>query len=84
MTHLSDKTVAILATDGYEDSELTSPLEALEEHGATVVIVAPEMGTIIGKKGHEQQVTVNAASANADESDGLVLPGASKMAMRYG
>ena len=56
MAHLTGKTVAFLATDGYEDSELTSPWEAVIEHGAQAVLVAPKAGTIKGKKGHEAQV----------------------------
>ncbi|HMO10699.1 MAG TPA: DJ-1/PfpI family protein, partial [Actinotalea sp.] len=53
MTHLTGKTVAFLATDGFEDSELTSPWQAVTEHGAQAVLVAPKSGTITGKKGHE-------------------------------
>ena len=36
MSHLTGKRVAILATNGYEDSELTSPKAAVTEHGAEV------------------------------------------------
>lgn len=75
MTHLTGKRVAFLATDGYEDSELTSPLEALTGHQATVDIVAPEAGEITGKNGHKQPVTLTTGEANADEYDALVLPG---------
>ena len=38
MSDLSGKTIAIIATDGFEDSELTSPREAVEAAGATVEI----------------------------------------------
>lgn len=75
MTHLSNKRVAILATHGYEDSELTSPLAALREHNAEVDIISTEAGTITGKNGHEQAVTRVTAEANAAEYDALVLPG---------
>ena len=75
MTHLAEKKVAILATDGFEDSELTSPLETLTHHQATVDIVAPESGEITGKKGHVQQVTITTGEAVADDYDALVLPG---------
>jgi putative intracellular protease/amidase len=37
---LSDRTVAILATNGFEESELTSPHAALKAAGATVKIVS--------------------------------------------
>ncbi len=51
MADLSTKTIAIIATDGFEDSELTSPADAVREAGATVKVIAPEAGTISGKKG---------------------------------
>ncbi|WP_449278442.1 type 1 glutamine amidotransferase domain-containing protein [Leucobacter sp. GX24907] len=75
MTHLADKRVAILATDGFEDSELTSPLGALREHGATVAIVSTETGSIAGKNGHEAQVDITTSRADAGDYDALVLPG---------
>lgn len=50
MSHLTGKRVAILATDGFEDSELTSPLSAVVEHGAEAVVISTKTGTITGKK----------------------------------
>lgn len=78
MSHLTGKTVAFLATDGFEDSELTSPWEAVTEHAARVVLVSTEAGTITGKNGHEATVDVTTADARADEYDALVLPGGVK------
>lgn len=75
MSHLTGKTVAFLATNGYEDSELTSPWQAVTEHGATAVLVSPETGTITGKKGHEAQVDQAVADADPSGFDALVLPG---------
>lgn len=75
MSHLTGKKVAFLATHGFEDSELTSPWEAVTEHGATATLVAPESGTITGKKGHEAEVGTTTAEADAADFDGLVLPG---------
>ncbi len=75
MSHLTGKKVAILATNGYEDSELTEPLKALREHNAIVDIVAPEAGSIRGKNGHEEPVTLTTATADAASYDALVLPG---------
>ena len=40
------KKVAILATDGFEESELSSPKEHLEKQGWTAHIVSPKAGTI--------------------------------------
>ncbi|MFL0566169.1 type 1 glutamine amidotransferase domain-containing protein [Microbacterium sp. 179-I 1D1 NHS] len=75
MSTLSGKRVAFLATDGFEDSELTSPWEAVTDAGATAVMIAPEAGTITGKNGHEQSVDATSADAEAAEYDALVLPG---------
>lgn len=75
MTHLTGKRVAILATNGFEDSELTQPLEAVREHGAEVDIVSTNTGTIRGEHGFEAIVSLSTADASADDYDALVLPG---------
>jgi protease I len=75
MSHLTGKTVAFLATNGFEDSELTSPWQAVTEHGAQAVLVSPESGTITGKNGHEAPVDEAVAQADASRFDALVLPG---------
>lgn len=75
MSHLTGKTVAFLATDGFEDSELTAPWAAVTEHGAEAVLVSPKDGAITGKKGHEQAVDEPVAGADPGRFDALVLPG---------
>jgi protease I len=75
MSTLDGKRIAFLATDGFEDSELTSPWEAVSGAGATTVLVAPHDGSITGKNGHEQPVDLLATAADAEEFDALVLPG---------
>lgn len=75
MSHLTGKRVAILATNGYEDSELVSPKQAITEHGAEAVVIAPEPGVITGKNGHEETVQLASAGARAEEFDALILPG---------
>lgn len=76
---LSGKRVAILATDGFEQSELSSPREALQEAGATVELVSLAKGTIRGWKdggwGDSEQVDRIVADAKADDYDALMLPG---------
>ncbi|GHD49375.1 type 1 glutamine amidotransferase [Mycetocola manganoxydans] len=72
---LSGKKVAFLLTDGFEDSELTSPWQAVTDAGASAVLVAPELGTLTGKNGHTQQVDIRAAEATSNNFDALVLPG---------
>lgn len=76
-----EATVAVLATNGYEQSELTEPVNKLREAGATVHIIAPDSGSIRGWKdgdwGDSVDVdrTITEAQARADEYDALVLPG---------
>lgn len=76
MTELLDsKHIALLVTDGFEDSELEKPLEALHTAGAAVTIISIKDGTISGKHGTEVEVDLLAEEAVADDFDGLVLPG---------
>ena len=75
MTSISEAQVAFLATNGYEDSELTSPWEAVTGAGATAIMVSPESDEITGKNGHVQAVDRLVADASADDFDALVLPG---------
>ena len=80
MAHkLDGKKVAILVTHGFEQVELTSPREALDNAGATSHLVAPEGGKVKawdGKDwGKEFDVDVELSAARADEYDGLLLPG---------
>jgi protease I len=79
MKDLSGKKIAILATNGFEESELFQPLEALKKTGAEVLIVSPEKGKIKGwKHGNwSKEIDVDITIDKADESDfdALVLPG---------
>ncbi|MFP7721246.1 type 1 glutamine amidotransferase domain-containing protein [Lysobacter sp. A3-1-A15] len=76
---LQGKTVALLATDGFEQSELNEPRRLLQEAGATVHVVAPKAGSIRGwdKKDWGEEVAVDRtlSEADADSYDALVLPG---------
>ena len=76
---LASKRVAILATDGFEQSELEEPLLALERAGADVAIVSPKSGRIQGmihlEKGEEFDVDISLENAHAEDFDALVLPG---------
>lgn len=75
MSDLTGKRVAFLLTDGFEDSELTSPWEAVTAAGATAVLVSSADGSITGKNGHEQSVDLSSGAADASDFDALVLPG---------
>lgn len=79
MHNLKGKTVAILATDGFEESELRRPLTALKDAGAQVDIVAPDPGKITGwSNGNwsdSEDVDVTVSEAFEKEYNALVLPG---------
>jgi protease I len=79
---LSDRNVAILATNGFEESELTSPRAALEAAGATVRIVsiASSANSIRGwSKGQWSDSTLDVdgvvPAVKAERFDALMLPG---------
>lgn len=76
---LSGKTIAVLATDGFEQVELTTPVQALKNAGASVVIVAPQSGAIQGFNHHDKgdvtPVDQTLAEADGSSFDGLLLPG---------
>ena len=57
MSELNGFRVAVLATDGFEDSELTEPVKALREAGAQVTILSPKPGEIQGVR-HDIDKTI--------------------------
>jgi len=71
--------VAILATDGFEQSELLEPRKALHQAGATTEVVSPKGGRIRGwnrtEWGQEVDVDKSLEEADPEEYDALVLPG---------
>lgn len=73
------KRIAILATNGFEQSELEKPRDLLREAGFKVDVVSPESGQIKGWKdkdwGSMADVDVALADASAEDYDALVLPG---------
>lgn len=76
---LRGKRVAILATDGVEQVELIEPRKALDEAGATTVVISPKTGSIKGWQ-HDHwgaQIPVDQAldSARPNDFDALLLPG---------
>ena len=71
--------VAILATDGFEQSELTEPRKALDDAGADTEIVSPKQDKVRGWKmkewGDEVSVDQSLDDADPKDYDALVLPG---------
>jgi len=79
---LKGKKVAILATDGVEEVELTEPRKALDRAGATTHLISPKPGTIQAvnhdEKGEQLKVDRVLGDAKASEYDALLLPGGVK------
>ncbi len=76
---LKGKNIAILATDGFEQVELTKPKQALEEAGAKTAVVSPKENKIKGwdmkEWGKDVPVDVPLTSADPSRYDALLLPG---------
>lgn len=80
MGQLSNRTIAVLSESGFEETELTSPVQRLKEEGATVHIISSKSGKIRAMKGDQEwTIEVNVdktiTEANADDYHGLVIPG---------
>ncbi|MEZ5461444.1 type 1 glutamine amidotransferase domain-containing protein [Dokdonella sp.] len=77
--NIQGKKIAILATHGFEESELTSPRDALKAAGATVQVVSPESGELQAfrhlEKGVKVAVDKGLGEARAEDYDAVVLPG---------
>ena len=76
---LAGMRVAILATDDFEQVELTEPRKALDEAGARTTLIAPKSGKIQGMKHDEKadpfDVDMMLDHANPEEFDAVLLPG---------
>lgn len=76
---LQGRKVAVLATNGFEQSELEKPVEALKAAGAVVEVVSLKPGQIQGmehdEKGRMVDVDRTLESADPADYDALVLPG---------
>ncbi len=77
--NLQGKRVAMLATNGFEQSELLEPKKNLEDAGAKVTVLSLKMGEIKGwnhtEWGKSVKVDGLVKDAKPDEFDALVLPG---------
>ncbi len=77
--NLKGKRVAVLVTDGFEQIELTSPVDALKQAGAQTAIVALKAGQVKGWNrtdwGDKFDVDETVSDASSKEYDALLLPG---------
>lgn len=75
----TNKRIAILATNGYEQSELMDPRASLKKAGFEVDVISPESGEIRGWKGKDWgdtvPVDVPLSKASPDDYAALILPG---------
>src|SRR5919108_3040518 len=79
---LEGKRICFLATNGVEQSELTTPLEATLAEGATVEIVSTKPGSIQAQRGDDKgdafPVDRTTDKVMVDDYDALVIPGGTK------
>ena len=79
MANLNGFRVAVIATDGFEEQELTEPVGALKDAAAKVMVLSPKSGKLQAFRHMDKSITVpaNATLADADpeEYDGVMLPG---------
>lgn len=77
--NLKGRRVAILCTDGFEQIEMTSPREALENAGAKCILVSPKDDEVQGFHHHDKgdtfKVDLPLSKADAADFDAVLLPG---------
>jgi protease I len=78
MPSLFDARILMIATDGYEDSELLEPRRILSDRGAEVTVASLEQGEIRGDNGAVVEVDCTIEEVDAADYDILVLPGGTK------
>ena len=76
---IAEATVLIMATDGFEESELFGPLEILTRRGAEVRLAStsptPIQATVMDDPGKVIRPDLTIEKARADDFDALLLPG---------
>jgi protease I len=79
MPKISDSKILIMATDGFEQSELFGPREILIDHGADVKLASPELkpiqATVHDDPGKTIRPDMTIEDARAADFDALILPG---------
>jgi protease I len=75
MPDITQAKILIVATDGYEDSELLEPRKRLLAAGAEVVLASLDTKEIKGDKGALIRPDVVVDDIDADDFDALLLPG---------
>lgn len=78
MPNIADANILILATNGFEDSELLKPLEVLKQAGARTTLASLSRDDIEGDKGAKITPDTVVAEVDLGEFDALLLPGGAK------
>jgi protease I len=78
MPAISDAKILIIATDGYEDSELLEPRKRLLAAGAEITLASPDIGQIKGEHGALMTPDRTLADVAESEFDALLIPGGVK------
>jgi len=77
---LQGKKIAIIAKDGFEESELTSPRDAIKEAGGEAVVISDSADKTLQafqkmEQGARIDIDLSIDDASAEEFDGLLIPG---------
>ncbi len=72
---LSGKKVAVLVAEGFEDLEYWVTVMRMQEEGAEVVSVGPDLEPVRGKNALQAQADATAGDVDALDLDGVVIPG---------
>ncbi len=79
MAQLSNVRVAVIATNGFEETELTEPVRALKEAGAQADVISLKSGQIQAFRHNDKGIMVNVDKTldqvQPDQYDALLLPG---------
>jgi protease I len=72
---LGGKRIAYLVDEGFEDLEFWVPLMRLQEEGATVTVIGPQVKPFVGKHCLQATPDVAAKDVRQEDFDALVVPG---------
>lgn len=78
MPRIADAKILLIATDGFEDSELLVPMETLRQQGAQVTLAALSLDEITGDKGARVKPGLEVSRVDCADFDALLLPGGTK------
>jgi len=78
MPDISEAKILIIASDGFEDSELLEPMKSLKSRGAQVTLASLSRGEIKGDNGATATADAEIADVDSKDFDALLLPGGTK------